>query len=575
MTIKPFAPALALAGALLGAAASWAGQPVADSIYLNGAIWTGDADRAAAEALAVSGDRLLAVGSNAEVRELAGEQTRVVDLEGRMVVPGFQDSHMHPLHLSRYSVDVAGAETLEEFQQRIEAFAERYPDLPWIVGHGWGYSVFPDNKPLKEHIDAVVPDRPVYITSRDGHMGLANSRAIELAGIDSETPDPPNGRIERDAKGVPSGEFKESAGHLLESRMPAESDELRYQSLLHNTGQMAAAGLTAIQDANTDLDDVPLYRRAADSGELPLRVRFAPTILPGVGVAPDDPDTVELPTEADLQPYLALTRELQGPYLRAGAVKGMLDGTVDAQTASMFEPYTGSSHRGIPMWKGEDLNRVVALYDRLGIQVLLHAIGDKAIDMSLDAFEFAAAENGDKPRRHRIEHVEVPRLEDLQRMHDANVVVSTQPMFANPDATVLTNFEPLLGEERAPIADSFSLFDRAGVRQAFGSDWPVMPFEPLRGIYVAVTRMTPEGEPPGGWFPEGRISVEAALRHYTIDGAYAAFSEQDSGSLAPGKYADFVVLSQNLLAIDPMDILETEVLLTVMGGRVTHRSEAF
>jgi predicted amidohydrolase YtcJ len=279
--------------------------------------------------------------------------------------------------------------------------------------------------------------------------------------------------------------------------------------------------------------------------------------------------------EQDLAPYLEMRETFRGPLLKMVAIKGVIDGTVDAQTALMFEPYVGTMNTGIPFWEQEELNQTVALYDKLGFQLLLHAIGDRAVSDTLDALEYARAVNGTSGGRHRIEHAEVTRLEDLERFRELEVIASTQAMFANPDDTVLQNFDPLLGPERAPIADSFALFDDAGIVQAFGSDWPNFNYLPLRGIFVAVNRTTPEGEPAGGWHPKGRISVEAALRHYTIDGAYASFDEDSRGSLTAGKLADFVVLSKDLRAIEPAQILSAEVLLTVMGGRETFRSDAF
>ena len=240
----------------------------------------------------------------------------------------------------------------------------------------------------------------------------------------------------------------------------------------------------------------------------------------------------------------------------------------------MFEPYVGGG-TGIPFWDQDDLNKTVALYDKEGFQVMLHAIGDKAIDMALNSFEYAAKSNGTSGRRHRVEHAEVPLLSDLSRFKALGVIASTQAMFASPDATVLENFAVLLGPERAAHADSFKIYDDAGVTQAFGSDWGVFPFEPLPAIYCAVTRMTPDGKPAGGWYPAGRISVEAALRHFTNDGAYASFDEDVRGTLAAGKLADFVVLSKDILTTPPEEILQTKVLLTVMGGRDTYRSGQF
>jgi predicted amidohydrolase YtcJ len=257
-----------------------------------------------------------------------------------------------------------------------------------------------------------------------------------------------------------------------------------------------------------------------------------------------------------------------------GSIKGFLDGTVDARTAAMFEPYVGGG-TGIPFWEQDDLNKTVALYDKEGFQVLLHAIGDKAINMALNTFEYAAKTNGTKGRRHRVEHGEVPRLADLPRFKQLGVIASMQSLFANPDATTLDNYAVLLGPERASHANAFKLYEDAGAVVALGSDWGAFNMSPLWGILVAVTRQSPHGTPKGGWYPDNRISVEAALRHYTRDGAYANFDEQKRGTLAPGKLADLVVLSKDILTIPPMDILKTKVLLTVMGGKDTYRDKDF
>jgi len=549
-------------------------QRQVDRIFVNGKIWTADDAQPAGEALAIRGDRIVAVGTTEEVRKLAGPNTAAVDLHGRLAVPGFQDSHAHWPGSSVNDVDLHGAETLEEFQKRLAEFRKAHPQLPWITGHGWGYSAFPNQTVDKKYIDAVIADRPVYVTERDGHMGLANTKALQLAGVTRATADPPNGHIMKDANGEPTGEFKEAAQGLIDAKVPARTMEDRYQSLLAHMDEAAAAGLTSVQDAWTSLDTFPVFTRAADEGKLKLRFRFAPPILPKEGLAPKDHKLKNALTEADLAKYRELRSKYQGPLLEFGAVKGMLDGTVDARTAVMFEPYVGGG-TGIPFWEQDDLNKTVALYDKEGFQVMLHAIGDKAIDMALNAFAYAAKTNGTTGRRHRVEHAEVPLLADLPRFKQLGVIASTQAMFASPDATVLENFAVLLGPERAAHADSFKIYDEAGVRQAFGSDWGVFPFEPLPAIYCAVTRMTPEGKPAGGWYPSGRISVEAALQHFTRDGAYASFDEHVRGTLAAGKLADFVVLSKDILTAPPAEILHTKVLLTVMGGKERYRSEEF
>lgn len=546
-----------------------------DSIYVNGRIWTGDTAQPWAQALAISGDKLACVGGAEAIRQAASTTTTVVDLEGRFVAPGFQDSHLHLPGPSLNSVPLDTVTNVAEFQAKLQAFADAHPDLPWITGRGWGYAIFPDAKPNKSYIDAVISDRPVYLTMRDGHAGLGNSAALVALKITSATADPPNGQIVKDAAGLHTGEFRESAHGMAGGLMPPETTDARYATLIANMEDAASQGLTAVHVAGASPETLALLERALKADALKLRMQVAVSMIPGGGGYPPDHHLERPIVEADLAPHVSAREAFQGPLLTVASIKGMLDGAVDAQTAAMHAPYTGTSTSGLSFWDPRELNETVALYDRLGFQVLLHAIGDKAITEALDAFAFAAKTNGTTGRRHRVEHVEVPVLADLARFRELGVIASTQPIFANPDATVLNNFEPLLGPERAPHADSFSIFDDAGVRQAFGSDYPVFYLSPIEGIAVAVTRMTAEGKPPGGWHPAGRISVEAALRHYTIDGAYATFDEDIRGSLVQGKLADFVVLSQDLTQIAPTAIRDTKVMLTIMGGRETYRAPAF
>ncbi len=559
---------------LLSVALPLAAAQHADRIFVNGNIWTEDDAHPRAEALAVSGDQLVAVGSNAAIRALASPDTAIVDLHGRLVVPGFQDSHLHFPGPSINEVDLAGANSLREFQQRIAEFARIHPALPWIIGSGWGYSLFPNEKPDKKYLDAVVSDRPVYVSERDGHMGLANSKALALAGIAAGTADPPNGHIMREAGGEPTGELKEAAQRLLTKHIPPRSAEDRYESLLQHMDEAASYGLTSAQDAALDMLDWPIFERALAAGKVKLRFRFAPLILPNEGGYPKNHTLSRPLTAEDLAYYRQLRDTFQGPLFKFGSIKGFLDGTVDAKTAAMFQPYVGGG-TGIPFWNQDDLNRTVALYDQEGFQVMLHAIGDRAIHMALDAFGYAEKTNGTSGRRHRIEHVEVPAASDLPRFRELGVIASTQAMFANPDATTLNNFAVVLGPERTAHADDFKQFDDAGAVQAFGSDWPVFSDQVLPAIYCAVTRMTPQGTPAGGWYPQNRISVAAALRHFTRDGAYASFDEKARGTLSAGKLADFVVLSRDILSVPPGEILHTRVLLTVMGGRDTYRAADF
>jgi predicted amidohydrolase YtcJ len=552
--------------------------PYADRIFINGKIWTGDEANPAAQAIAISGDKILAIGTTAEIRSLASGETEVIDLKNRRVVPGFQDSHIHFLHGSigkGQRVELDDAETLEEIQRRVAEYAKANPDASWITGHGWGYAAFPDNTVDKKYLDEVVPDRPVYLTSRDGHMGFGNSRALELAGITRDTPDPLNGRIIKGKDGEPTGELQESAQRGIRKLIPDPTPDQVYEAFIRAMDDAAAAGLTAMHDAATSIEDLSLYEKAEAAGKLKIRFSLSPIMVLKEDVAPDVYDLERrMDSAAALVKYKELRDRHRGPLIQLVSVKGILDGTIDAKTAAMFEPYVGGG-TGLPFSTQDEINETVALYDRAGFQVLIHAIGDKAINMALNAFEHAQKVNRTRDHRHRVEHAEMPKLLDVERFKELGVIASTQPMFANPDATVLENFAVLLGPERARYADSFSLYDNAGVVQVFGSDYPVMTYDVLRGIEVAVTRMTESGTPPGGWYPEGCISVEAALRHYTVDAAYGSFQEEVRGSLTADKYADFVVLSRDILEIDPTEISETDVLLTVMGGKDTFRSENF
>jgi predicted amidohydrolase YtcJ len=551
----PLVPAIVLGALLL------ADTPLrADRIFVNARVWTGDPTQPRAEALAVSGDRFLAVGTRADTLRFQGPRTEVIDLRGRFVAPGFNDAHVHFLVLE--TVDLADARTVAEVQKRIRDYAARHQSSPWVVGRGWTYGAFPGGLPHRRLLDEAVPDRPAWITSYDGHTGWANSRALGLAGVTRTTADPVNGVIVRDEAGEPTGVLKEAAMALVRQHVPPPTDAERYDALLKRFDQAASYGLTSVQNASFVASELPLFERAIAEGRMKVRLYWAL------------PFTKDLPP-AELARYRALREKHRGPLLKFGAVKGLLDGVVESKTAAMFEPYAGQENvgeRGELHWSDDDLFRTAAFYDREGFQIFLHAIGDRAIDQALDAFGHAAATNRTTGRRHRVEHVEVPRAEDVPRFKALGVIASTQALFASPDQNTLQAYAPRLGPDRASRAMAFRSLDEAGAVQAFGSDWPVFSMETLKGIYCAVTRQTPEGTPAGGWQPHERLSTEAALRHFTVDSAYASFDEQDKGTLAAGKLADFVVLSEDIVAIPPARILRTRVLLTVMGGRDTFRA---
>jgi predicted amidohydrolase YtcJ len=542
---------------MFGTAAVAANTP--DAIYVNAHVWTGDPAAPEVEALAVTQGRISATGTSTAIRALAGPGTQTIDVQGRRIVPGFNDAHWHLP--ARRSARLDNAGSVAVIRERVQAYARTLPERAWIVGRGWVPSDFPNNTGHRRYLDDLFPDRPVVLRDRDGHQALANARALELAGVTSTTPDPEDGRIERDERGEPTGLLKEAAARLVTRMLPELTAEDTHGLLLEEISTAASFGLTSLQDATegglSDNERAAITRAIAD-GAMLVRYRAA---------VPFEKDV----TAAALERYVAMRDSGRGTLLTYGVAKGMLDGTVDAKTAVMLEPYVGGGN-GLAFWTVEDLDRTVAAYDRAGIQVQLHAIGDAAIRMALDAYEFAARVNGTHGRRHRVEHIEVPAVADLPRFAELGVIASTQAIFATPDASTLQNYAPLLGPERASHANSFRQFDDAGAVQAFGSDYPVYSMNPLLGIYTAVTRQTAQGTPEGGWYPQGRIRVEAALRHFTVDAAYASFEEDIKGSLTPGRYADFAVLSHDILRIPPERLLDARVLLTVMGGRVTHRT---
>jgi predicted amidohydrolase YtcJ len=546
----------------LGLVAPVAAGEKADRIFINGRIWTGDEAHPRVEALAVRGTTILAVGTSQEIHRLAEKATELVDLKGRFAGPAFNDAHLHFMSgsLGLEDLDLAGAVGGEDVQRRLGAYARAHPDRLWIVGRGWAYGDLSE-APHRRLLDAVVSDRPVWLQDRDGHSGWANSIALLLAGIDRRARDPEHGQIVRDQAGEPTGLLKEAAMDLVRRRVPLPGAEDKYRALRKGLDLAVSYGLTSVQDASFDEDDLPVFDRLLQEGGLKLRFTCA---LP----------LVKDPTPDGLAHYRELQAQHQSPRFRFGAVKGFLDGVVDAKTAAMLEPYTGGG-TGIVRWTQEDLNRAAAFYDKERFQILLHAVGDRAIRMALDALAYAAQVNGPRTRRHRIEHAEVPAGADRARFKALGVVASTQALFANPDRTTLQNYALLLGPERAAQANAFRLWDDAGVVQAFGSDWPVFSCEVLKGIYCAVTRMTPEGTPAGGWQPQNRISVEAALRHFTKDAAHASLEENLKGTLSPGKVADLVVLSEDILAVPPERILTAKVLLTVLGGQDTYRAKEF
>jgi predicted amidohydrolase YtcJ len=537
----------------------------ADLVLQGGRVWTVDSEQPWGEAVAVRAGRIVYVGSASGVAGFRGPKTQVVELKGKLVTPGFNDGHIHLMSgaLSLDRVDLIEDQSLDAVQSRIRGFAAANPKNAWVLGRGWLYGSFPGSLPTKEQLDAVVSDRPAYMECYDGHSGWANSKALALAGITKDTKDPENGVIVRDPKtGGPTGALKESATALVEAKIPKLDAEARYALLLRALQRLNSQGITSVQDAGSPREDFALLERARREGRLTVRV------VASVGLESGKTDT------AIAEGKRLAEEHRSDPVLRFGTAKAYVDGVIEAHTAAMLEPYSddAASGLGLPNWTPEALNAAVVAADKAGLQVYLHAIGDRGVRMALDAHEAALKANGRTDRRGRIEHIETIHPDDYPRFKALGVIASMQPLHANPDQNNADVWSRNAGPERASRGFSWGNIEKAGGRLIFGSDWPVVTSDVFRGLYCAVTRKTREGTPPGGWRPELAVSLESALRHYTIDGAHASFEEGEKGSIAVGKRADLAVLSEDLFQSPPETILKTKVLLTVMDGKVVHRS---
>jgi predicted amidohydrolase YtcJ len=560
--------AAVMAGHTVAAAPAQPGTP-ADLVLTNARIWTADPAQPWADTLAVRKDRLVYVGNTAGSKRFQGPATRVVDAGGRLVLPGFNDAHIHLIDgaLSLTRVDLIEDAELPAVLARIRAFAAANPTAPWVLGRGWLYGAFPRGLPTKEQLDAVVADRPAYMECYDGHSGWANSKALAAAGITRDTPDPEHGAIVRDPKtGEPTGALKESATALVTRVFPEVDAASRHALFLRALAQLSAQGITSVQDAGYGLEElesaVPLFEKVLADGQLTVRTRVTVRM---------SADTVDKALAAATR----LAARHHDARLAFGPVKGFVDGVVEAHTAALLAPYADDPAlgRGTPEWQPAELTAAVVAAARAGAQVWLHAIGDRAVRMALDAHEAARAVRPGADLRGRLEHIETIDPAEYPRFRALGVLASMQPLHANPDQNNASVWARNLGPDRARRGFSWASIQRAGGRLAFGSDWPVVTSNVMRGLYCAVARKTREGQPAGGWLPEQAVSLEDALRHYTIHGAYASFEEKDKGSITVGKYADLVVMSDDLFKGPPEGILRARPVMTMMGGETVYKDE--
>ena len=527
----------------------------ADTIFVNGRVYV---QKGRFEtALAVLGDKVLAVGDDSTVRALASNTTKVIDLKGRLITPGFNDAHVHFLDggFGLLSVDLRDAKDEADFALRIGRHAAGLPKGTWILNGNWDHERWKSQAlPTKALIDDVTKDNPVAVNRLDGHMTLANSQALRAAGIDRETKDPFGGTIVRDAKGEPTGILKDNAQDLLYTVLPEPSREMNVRAAKAALAHAASLGVTSVQD-NSSIDALPTYEQIRAEGGLTARLN------------------VWRPAGA-MKPLIAagVRSGLGDDWIRIGAIKILSDGSMGAGTAAFFEPYADEpTTSGLLLYPVEELNRMIDEADAAGFQLAVHAIGDRANALVLDAFEKSAAARSRPDRRFRIEHAQVVRRADLARYAKLRVVASIQPSHCIDDM----RWAPKrIGVERCRMAYNFKSFIDASIPTAFGTDWYVEPLDPRIGLYAAVTRETVEGGPKGGFLPEERISLDDALDLYTRGSAYAEFADDRKGTLEPGKLADLAVFAADLFNIEPRRILTTPVDLTMVGGRVVFERAA-
>ncbi len=533
-------------------------------MLFNGRLWTGPPS---ATALALKGDRILAAGRDAEMLELAGPGTRKINAASGLIIPGLQDSHVHFRSGARNlaNLELSAETTVEGILSRIKGFARANLEREWVTGRGWFYAVFPGGMPHRDLLDSAVPDRPVALEAYDSHSTWVNSLAMSRLGITADTPDPPRGEIVRDPDGRPSGVFKEAAMELVDRRLPQPTRQQDLESLSRAMAIALRHGITGVQEAGVGVEEFELYDALAETSGARLRVRLGQQMQPGLSMADWEKRL------AEWEP-IAFARG-HDPWVAGGIVKGFADGVVESETAMMLAPYQAKAAGspgalGRPQWEAGELAEAVRVADARGWQIQVHAIGDGAVRLALDAYESAMASNGPNARRHRIEHIETIDSHDIPRFAALGVVASMQPYHADPEPAQLDLFTSKIGE-RASRGWAWGSITRAGGRLAFGSDWPVVDFDPRLGLNCAVHRTTTDGRPTGGWLPDQRLSVAEALTAYTAGAAYAGWQEDRIGKLDPGMLADVVVLDHDILRYADR-IMEMRAMLTVVGGRVAY-----
>jgi predicted amidohydrolase YtcJ len=527
----------------------------ADLLLTGGSVHTADDAGTMSEAVAVKDGRIAAVGRASVLTELAGPGTRVIELEGQSVLPGFQDAHLHPLDGGLLAVvcNLHETDSADECLDVIARYAREHPEREWITGDGWSMDFFEGGNPDKERLDAIVPDRPVYLENRDGHTAWVNSRALELAGIDASRADPADGRIQRAADGTPTGALHEGAMRLVEDLAPRVSQSEWEQALLSAQAELHALGITAWQDAVVTAETLPAYLAVAERGQVTMHAEGNLLWDRTRG-------------EEQIDDLLALRERGSLGRVRLRGAKIFVDGVLENFTGALLEPYVGTDNRGMAMHDADELARIVTLLDAHGFQVHMHTIGDRAVREALDAVEAAQRANGRRDARHHLAHVQLVHPDDQPRFARLGVVANAQPYWAAASRYVNELTLPFIGEERARYHYPFGSLHRADARLAFGSDWTVSTADPLAQIEVAVTRVEHPNRDTEPLLPEEALDLDTAVAAFTRGSAYVNFLEEKTGTIEPGKSADLVVLDRDIFDRQSGPIGDARVVMTLSAG---------
>lgn len=542
----------------------------ADLVIRHARVYTVDAKQPWAEAVAVRGDRIAWVGSDADVAAYIGSTTKVVDVGGRLLLPGFIDSHFHVLLGGDPDVlRIENGNSLPEIQRQVKEFAAKHPALKWVEVEGWNYSAFPDGSlPTAKDLEGLTGGRPAFLVAYDYHTIWMNLEALKEFGITRDTrsvifaekveKDPKTGEPTGIITGFGSTGLSEQAEAVLRKHLPSHQGDAVARGVKFNVTAASRAGITTVIDPQSYLEDLPVYERLRNEGSLPSRLQVALFHRRGT-------------TQSTLDKFDEARKRYNDDWLRVSAVKLYIDDVIEPHTAAMLEPYSDRPDtRGELDYPPAEFKQVVARIDAMKFQVFIHSIGDRGIRTALDAIEYAERKNGPRDRRDELIHIECINPQDIPRFKQLSVIACMQPRHCAPDIT--GQWAKAVGPVRAKYAWAFRSLRDAGATLAFASDWNVAELEPLIGIYTALTRKGLDGNPPGGWIPDQTIDLETAIRGYTINGAYANFLEENRGSITPGKYADFVLISDDLFKISPDKIKDAKAVWTVVGGREVYRA---